>query len=72
MWQGSAVWLVVKGQTRAAAQNSMFLTPKLSPNPQKWSVSLPGSATKTGPGREKVGNIPGEWLRLFMEHPTLG
>lgn len=27
------MWLVVKGQTRAAAQIWMFLTPKLSPNP---------------------------------------
>lgn len=27
------MWLVVKGQARAAAQNWMFLTPKLSPNP---------------------------------------
>lgn len=27
------MWLVVKSQTRAAAQNWVFLTPKLSPNP---------------------------------------
>lgn len=39
---------------------------------QKRSVSLPGSATKPGPGRQKVGDVPGEQLRLLMEHPTLG
>lgn len=39
---------------------------------QNQSVTLLGSATKTGPGREKAGDVAGEWLRLLMEHPILG
>lgn len=35
-------------------------------------MSLPGSATKPGPGRKELGDVPGEWLRLLVEHPTLG